>query len=76
MSAITYKEIYTFGKILSAKYQPFCLAPGVLFTGMDTSKYNHMSNKVWDEMTYPFPNFNLSFPKLQRLHCWSLYGNR
>ena len=21
-------------------------------------KFNHMQGKVWDETTYPFPNFN------------------
>ena len=43
---------------------------------------NHMSSKVRDEITYPFPNFNgatvedwenyLSIPKLQRCNRWSL----
>ena len=34
----------------SAKWRPSCLGLNVLS--------NHMPNKVGDEITYPFPNFN------------------
>ena len=38
---------------------------GAPFTDMvnfnpSMDKYNHMPNKVWDEITHPFPNFYCS----------------
>ena len=47
------------------------MSPVDPFTNMDESHStwvsNHMPNKVWDEISYPFPNF-----RVQGLHCWSL----
>ena len=36
------------------------MTPGAPFTNMVIPAWisNHMTNKVWDEITYPFPNFN------------------
>ena len=45
------------------------LGPEAPFTNWDLIPVrigNHVPSKVWDEFN------NLSIPKLQRLHCWSL----
>ena len=55
-------EIHTFSfkkihlQMSSAKWRPFCLGLNELTVTPWIS--NHMPRKVWDEIIYPFPNFN------------------
>ena len=65
MSSIFRQDICNTHAEFSTPVAPFT---NMVLTLIPVGISNHTPSKIWDEITYPFLNFNyLSIPKLQRL---------